>query len=83
MWDSVDEISTRTKNQMNGLLDSIYNGIGQKGYYEGTALHLINGLTTHQNNVLSYKDVDAQFKSQVFGTENDRLNKAYSILMAA
>lgn len=83
MWDSVDEISTRTKNQMNGLLDSIYNGIGQKGYYEGTALHLINGLTTHQNNALTYKDADAQFKSQVLGTENDRLNKAYSILMAA
>ena len=83
MWDNVDEISTRTKNQMNGLLDSIYNGIGQKGYYEGTALHLINGLTTHQNNALTYKDVDSQFKSQVFGTENDRLNKAYSILMAA
>lgn len=82
-WDSVDEISTRAKNQMNGLLDSIYNGIGQKGYYEGTALHLINGLTTHQNNVLTYKDADTQFKSQVFGTENDRLNKAYSLLMAA
>lgn len=82
-WDGVDEISTRAKNQMNGLLDSIYNGIGQKGYYEGTALHLINGLTTHQNNVLTYKDADAQFKSQVFGTENDRLNKAYSLLMAA
>ena len=42
-----------------------------------------NGLTTHQNNVLTYKDADAQFKSQVLGTENDRLNKAYSILMAA
>lgn len=82
-WDGVDEISTRAKNQMNGLLDSIYNGIGQKGYYEGTALHLINGLTTHQNNVLTYKDADTQFKSQVFGTENDRLNKAYSLLMAA
>lgn len=82
-WDGVDEISTRAKNQMNGLLDSIYNGIGQKGYYEGTALHLINGLTTHQNNVLTYKDADTQFKSQVFGTENDRLNKAYSLLIAA
>ena len=82
-WDGVDEISTRAKNQMNGLLDSIYNGIGQKGYYEGTALHLINGLTTHQNNVMTYKDADTQFKSQVLGTENDRLNKAYSLLMAA
>lgn len=82
-WDGVDEISTRSKNQMNSLLDSIYNGIGQKGYYEGTALHLINGLTTHQNNVMTYKDNDTQFKSQVFGTENDRLNKAYNLLIAA
>lgn len=82
-WDNVDEISTRAKNQMNGLLDSIHNGVGQKGYYEGTALHLINGLTTHQQNAMNWKDNETQFKSLLEGTENARLNKAYSLLMAA
>lgn len=82
-WDGVDEISTRTKNQMNMLLDSINNGIGQKGYYEGTALHLINGLTTHQQNAMMWKDKDNQFNSLLEGTENTRLNKAYNLLLAA
>lgn len=82
-WDSVDEISTRSKNQMNLLIDSINNGIGQKGYYEGTALHLINGLTTHQQNVMKWKDNDSQFNSLLEGSENARLNKAYNLLLAA
>lgn len=82
-WDNVDEISTRSKNQMNGLLDSINNGIGQKGYYEGTALHLINGLTTYQQNAMNWKDNETQFKSLIEGTENARLNKAYNLLIAA
>lgn len=82
-WDNVDEISTRSKNQMNALLDSIHNGIGQKGYYEGTALHLINGLTTYQQNTMKWKDNETQFKSMIEGTENVRLNKAYNLLMAA
>lgn len=82
-WDNVDEISTRAKNQMNSLLESIHNGVGQKGFYEGTALHLLNGLTTHQNNVLTWKDKDKQFDSMLDGTENTRLNKAYNWLIAA
>lgn len=82
-WDNVDEISTRAKNQMNGLIDSIHNGVGQKGYYESTALHLINGLTTHQQNTMNWKDNETKFNSLLEGTENARLNKAYSLLMAA
>lgn len=82
-WDNVDEISTRAKNQMNALIDSINNGIGQNGYYEGTALHLINGLTTYQQNAMNWKDNETQFNSMIDGTENTRLNKAFSLLMAA
>lgn len=82
-WDSVDEIAMRTKNQMNGLIDSINNGIGQQGYYEGTALHLLNGLTTYQQNTMKWKDNESQFNSLLDGTENARLNKAYNLLVAA
>lgn len=82
-WDGVDEISTRSKNQLNALIDSIHNGIGQKGYYEGTALHLINGLTTYQQNAMKWRDIESEYKSIIDGTENQRLNKAYYLLMAA
>lgn len=82
-WDSVDEISTRSKNQMNALINSIHNGIGQKGYYEGTALHLLNGLTTYQQNYMTWKDNESKFNSMLEGTENTRLQKAYKLLLAA
>lgn len=82
-WDGVEEISTRSKNQMNALLDTIHNGVGQKGYYEGTALHLLNGLTCYQQNVVNYRNLDTQFDSMLDGTENNRLNKAYQLLVAA
>lgn len=81
-WDGVDEISTRSKNQANALLDSIEYGVGQE-YNKGTKLWLINGLTTHIQNVQNWKDAETQFNSVMGGTENNRLQKAYNLLMAA
>lgn len=82
-WDSVDEISTRAKNQMNALLDTIHNGVGQQGMYEGTALHLLNGISCYQNNVVNYRSDEAKLNSLLDGNENVRLNKAYQLLLAA
>ena len=83
-WDGVDEISTRSKNILNGLVETIHNGVGQKGCYEGTALHLLNGLTCFQQNVLNHRSNEFWFDSlSEGGTENKRLNKAYNYLLAA
>ena len=80
--DGVDEISTRSKNQVNGLLDSIEYGVGQE-YNKGTKLWLINGLTTHIQNVQKWKDAETHFDSVMGGSENNRLQKAYNLLIAA
>lgn len=81
-WDSVDEISTRAKNQANALIDSIEYGVGQKEN-RGTKLWLLNGLTTHIQNVQNWKDAETQFNSVISGTEQNRLQKAYQLLTAA
>ena len=82
-WDSVDEISTRSKNQANALIDSIEYGIGQKEN-RGTKLWLLNGLTTHIQNVQTWKDAETQFNSVIMGgTEGKRIQKAYDLLIAA
>lgn len=81
-WDSVDEISTRAKNQANALIDSIEYGIGQE-QNKGTRLWLLNGLTTHIQNVQNWKDSETQFNSVISGTEQNRVQKAYQLLIAA
>ena len=82
-WDSVDEISTRSKNQANALIDSIEYGIGQKEN-RGTKLWLLNGLTTHIHNAQNWKDPETQFNSVIMGgTEGKRIQKAYDLLIAA
>lgn len=78
----VDEISTRTKNQVDALSYSIENGIGQEEN-KGTKLWLLNGLTTHIHNEQKWKNAETQFNSVINGTEQNRLQKAYSLLSAA
>lgn len=81
-WDGIDEISTRAKNQANALVDSIEYGIGQQEN-RGTKLWLLNGLTTHIQNEQKWKDAETQFNSVIGGTEQNRVQKAYNLLMAA
>lgn len=81
-WDGVDEISTRSKNQANTLINSIEYGVGQE-QNKGTKLWLLNGLTTHIQNVQKWKDAETQFNSVISGTEQNRVQKAYQLLMAA
>lgn len=82
-WDSVEEISTRSKNQANALINSIEYGIGQ-GENRGTKLWLLNGLTTQIQNGQNWKDGETQFNSVIMGgTESKRIQKAYDLLIAA
>lgn len=82
-WDGVDEISTRSKNQANALIDSIEYGIGQQEN-RGTKLWLLNGLTTYIQNAQNWKDAETQFNSVIMGgTEGKRIQKAYDLLIAA
>ena len=81
-WDNVDEISTRTKNQANALAYSIEYGIGQQEN-RGTKLWLLNGLTTHIQNVQNWKNGETQFNSVLGGTEFNRVQKGFDLLMVA
>ena len=77
--DSVDEISTRSKNQIEKLQSSIENGIGQE-MYRGTKLWLLNGLTTMLHNDTVYKSSEDEFKSVIEGDGYKKLDKAYQAL---
>lgn len=77
--DSIDEVSTRAKNQIERLMDSIESGVGQD-MYRGSKLWLLNGLTTLLHNDTVYKSDEDEFKSILEGDGFKKLNKAYAAL---
>lgn len=77
--DSIDEVSTRAKNQIERLMGSIESGVGQD-MYRGSKLWLLNGLTTLLHNDTVYKSDEDEFKSILEGDGFKKLNKAYAAL---
>lgn len=80
--DAVEEIGTRTKNNINSLLNSIESGVGQ-GEFRGTKLWLYNGLTTYLNNDRKYKTMDDKLDSLILGGDGQKKMQAgFDILVA-
>ena len=77
--DFVEEISTRAKNQIEKLQNSIDFGVGQE-MYRGSKLWLLNGLTTMLHNDIEYKSAEDEFISLTEGDGLKKLEKAYSAL---
>ena len=79
----VDEISTRTKNQIISLRDAIESGVGQS-QFRGTKLWLYNGLTTYMNNTRTYKSDEDKMESIMLGGDsNKKVQLGYDYLIAA
>ena len=80
--DRVEEISTRTKNIMAALTDSIEHGVGQE-YNRGTKVWLLNGVTTYLQNEKNWKSQEDKFNAMMFGSAQKKVEDAYQLLMAA
>lgn len=79
----IDEISTRTKNQIVSLRDTIESGVGQS-QHRGTKLWLYNGLTSYMNNTRSYKSQEDKMDSILLGGDsNKKVQAGYDYLMSA
>lgn len=84
--DTIDktDISTKTKNMVLGLTQSIESGIGQDSY-RGTKLWLLNGVTTWlQNDKGESKNATTEdrFISMAEGTASKYTQQAYNLLSA-
>lgn len=76
------DIGTRGRNKFNSMMDSLHSGIGQKDLASGTAMWLMNGLTTHYQNHTAYKDTEKKLDSILEGTIQKQLQKVYDLAMA-
>ena len=76
-------IKTRGRNIFLGMKEAIESGIGQNVLENGTALKVINGITTFYQNVANYKNNEVMFDSILDGNVYKKVNKAYEMLIAA
>lgn len=80
--DGIDEISTRTKNQILQLRDAVDVGVGQQEH-RGTKLWLLNGMTTMLHNEKKWKTPQDEFNSVIDGDGAKKVQKMYDLLLAA
>lgn len=81
MLDNVEEISTRSKNQITALRNTIESGIGQD-MYRGTKLWLFNGLTSFISNERKFKTTEDKLDSILGGDAYKKVQKGFDILAA-
>ena len=80
--DGIDEISTRTKNQILQFKDALDFGIGQENY-RGTKLWMLNGMTTMLQNDKKWKSEEDKFESIMGGDASKKTQKMFDLLLAA
>lgn len=80
--EGIDEISTRTKNQILQFKDALDFGIGQENY-RGTKLWMLNGMTTLLQNEKKWKSNEDKFESIMGGDAAKKTQKMYDLLIAA
>lgn len=80
--DGIDEISTRTKNQIAAFKNALDFGIGQENY-RGTKLWMLNGITTLMQNEKEWKSDEDKFNSIMSGDAAKKTQKMYDLLIAA
>lgn len=80
--EGIDEISTRTKNQISQFKDALDFGIGQENY-RGTKLWMLNGMTTLLQNEKKWRSEEDKFESIMGGDAAKKTQKMYDLLIAA
>lgn len=78
----IDEISTRSKNIVANVTDSLFGGIGQSLLEKGNGLWLVNGMTSYYQNHANWSSEEQKFDSIMDGTVNNKLNALYDTIEA-
>lgn len=72
-------ISKRASNRISTMRDIVESGIGQDSEDKGSALWLINGITSYYQNYANYKSEETKFDNIQSGTVSKKLQRAYDL----
>ena len=75
-------ISKRAFHRINRMRDIVESGIGQNSEDKGSALWLINGITSYYQNYATYKSCETKFDSIQNGTASRKLQEAYNLVLS-
>ena len=78
-----DLIKTRGRNIFLGVKECLESGIGQEGQERGTAMWLMNGLTSYYQNEATERSEEIKFDSILDGNIYKKVQKAYDLAIAA
>jgi hypothetical protein len=75
-----EDISTKSRNIMESVKDTIYTGIGQDSLENGTALKLINGVSCFYQNVATWGDNEKKFNAIMDGSVQKKLQTVHDLV---
>lgn len=73
-------ISNDSRNIISRVRDCVFSGVGQNKEDNGTALALINGITTYYQNSRDYRSDRSKFKSLTEGEAKLKTQKAFDLV---
>ena len=76
-----EDIKTRGRNLFLGVRECLENGIGQEGQEKGTAMWLMNGLTSYFQNEATERSTEIKFDSILDGNIYNKVQGAYDLCM--
>ena len=81
---NTDDISTKSKNILNGAMEAVQSGIGQDMLENGTGLKLINGLTCFYQNIAGWNgDEERKFNSIMDGNVQKKVQALHDLILKA
>lgn len=74
------DISENSKKKLDFMRNVVESGIGQDSKDKGSAMWLINGVTTYFQNYANYKSEETKFDNIQNGSASKKLQKAYELV---
>ena len=76
------DMSSKSKNVITRVMDAVESGIGQNELESGTALWLVNGVTSYYQNYKSWKNEGVKMKSILDGLVQKNMQNVYDNALA-
>ena len=78
----LSEVSTRTQNIMTDMRNAIDGGVGQDMGERGTAMWVLNGLTSYYQNNANFRNEETKFDAILQGRVQQKIHKATELMLS-
>lgn len=76
------DITSRSRNLYTSMQEALHDGVGQEYGERGTAMWLLNGITTFYQNEKKFSSEEIKFNSITSGDTAGKVNKAFQRVLA-